>query len=319
MLYNRKLIREVVNRLDMDLAFTEYKVSVYGEISNYLADNNCADGVNLVNKAKQEMDNYVKNLKNDLVEIENICAEISIIIKKMYTEKKDIPSMITIYNKDIFISRTEKQYGFIYAIGFDEHKKIYKYGIIEGDINKGKFYKSKNIIGFSEDSELTRYANFKTYFIDLISDFNNTKSIEELEYLKTSIDNELLGLFYTEDLRTYLACKSELIKKLTGISGLDILRKLYQSYDINRVRIKLSLSGYSVDNSQLVKLVRAELSSRRALDEINKLVDIEDEEIKESYTELANEKSKEVEFLKRELNMSSSELEIAISKVNSEF
>ncbi len=319
MLYNRKLVREVINILDIDLTFTEYKVSVYDEITSYLSDNNCTDGVNLVNMAKQQMDNYVKNLKNDLLEIENIYAEMSSIIKNLFTEKKDIPSILTINNKDIFISKTEKQYGFIYAIGFDEYKKIYKYGIIEGEIKKGKFYKLRNKIGFSEDSELTRYADFKTYFDDSINEFNNAKSIEKLDYLRKSMDNELMRFFDTEDLRKYLVCKNELINKLTGIKGINILSMLYQSYDINRVRIKLSLNGYSVDNSQLIELIRSEVSCRRVLDEIDKLDDLEDADMKKSYTELANETSKEVEFLKRELNMSSAELEIAISKVNSEF
>lgn len=318
MLYDRKLVKEVNSLTDWDLSSTEYKISVYDEISSYLADNNCSQGVNLVNKAKQEMNNYVKDIKQDLVEIENIYAEMSKLIKNLNDEKNNIPSMMTINNKEIFISHFEGKYGFIYLIGFDKFKKLYKYGIIEANINKGKFYKLNSKIGLSYDGNLVRYADFKNYFNDLIKEFNNAKSIEDLDFLNKCINNELSELFNTKDLREYLAYNSEHLNKLTGISGFYIMRTLYQSYDINRVKIKLILNGYSIENDKFIELVRNELSFRKTLDYLNNSNATEDEEIKNIYNKSLKKESKRVEVLMKELNISSAELEIAVNKVDSE-
>gem|GEM_PF-3446340 len=318
MIYNMKLVKEVVNGIDMDLAFIEYKASVYGEMATYLSDNDCSHGTDLINKIKNGMDSYVNNLKNDLCEIENICREISDLAKKSYKEKKDISSMITINKKKIFISNIKDQYDFIYAIGFDEYKKLYKYGIIEANINKGKFGKIISKIGFSDDSELIKYADFKIYFKGLLNEFNNPKSIEELKSLKKKVNNELSELFYTKNLKKYLINESDSINRSTGIEGLEILKKLNQSYDINMVKIKLLSSGYSVDNNQFIELVRSEISCRNYLDKINKLDGMEDKDIKDIYTKSVKEKSQQVEFLMNELNMNSTDLEIAVSKINGE-
>jgi len=318
MLYERMLTKEVINKYDIDLACTEYKASIYEEIASYLVDNNCSDGVNLVNKSKDEIDNFVTKLKTDLDEIENICIEIATLIKNLYVDKQDIPLTMIINNKNIFISYKERAYGFIYSIEFDEYKKLYKYGIIKANVNKGKLSNIESKIGFSDDSNLERYADFKNYFNSLLNEFDNCKSIEELDFLKMNVNNELSRLFYTEDLRIYLFDNNEEINKLTGIKGIDIVQELYQIYDINKVKIKLILNGYSIKDNKLIELVRYRRSYKELLDEIEKLDDSKDKDIKDIYIESVKGKSQKIQYLMKELNMGSAELEIAIDKVNSE-
>lgn len=317
MLFERKLIKEVNNKYDMDLAFIEYKASVYDEIASYLSENNCSEGMRLVNKAKEEIDNFIITLKNDLVEIENICSEITKLIKDLYTKKHDIPQTMIINNKNIFISREGEIYAFVYLIGFDEYKKQYRYGIIKANINKGKLYNEDKKIGFSNDSNLERYTDFKSYFKSILNDFDNCESIEALDFLKKSVHSELARLFYTDDLRTYLVENNETIYKLTGIKGVEILRELYKIYDINKVKIKLTSNGYSIEDDRLIELVRSRQSCIKLLAEIQKLDDGEEKKIKDILIKSVKEKSQDVELLMKELNISSVELEIAVDKVNS--
>lgn len=318
MLYGRKIMREVINKNDMELPFTEYKASIYDEIASYLSDNNCSEGVILVNRAKEKIDNYVITIKNDLDEIETICIKLSELIEKLYIEKKDIPETITINDKNIFISQEEGRYSFIYSIGFDEYKMQYRYGIINGNINKGKFYDVKSKIGFSSDSNLERYIDFKGYFESILNDFNNCSNIGALDYLYKNVISELEKLFYTDNLKIYLIKNSDEIYKLTGIDGRQIFQELYESYDTNKIKIKLISNGYSIEDNRLVELIRTRRSHMKLLNEIEKLDDINDKDIKNIYIESMEEENEKVEVLMKELNINLEELEIAIDKVNSQ-
>lgn len=317
MLYERKLIKEVINENDVDLILTEYRASVYAEIANYLAENNCNDGMNLVNKSKEEIINFVTTTKNALSEMEDICNEITKLIKNLYIEKQDIPSTIIVENRNIFISNDEDKYAFIYSIGFNEYKKLYIYGIIKAKINKGEFCKIESKIGFSNDSNLERYADFKNYYSSMLNEFNNCKSIKELDFLKKNVNDELLKLFCTDNLKKYLLENNERIYKLTGIEGIKIIQELYQIYDINRIKIKLISNGYSIEENKLIELIRLKNICIKLIKEIEKLDDIEDKDIREICIKNLQKKNKQIEFLMKELNMSSAELEIAIDKVNS--
>jgi hypothetical protein len=314
MIFERKLVKVVRSIMDIDLAFTEYKVSVYDEISTFLSDNNCMDGVNLVNKRKKQMASYVHNIKNDLAEIDNICKEISVLVKDLYKQKKSIPAIMNINNKKIYISIMEKNYSLIYSIEPDEYTKLFKYGIIEAEISKGRFYKTESKIGLSAEDNLVDCVNFKIYFNELLKEFNNVKNLEDLDFLKNKINYELSRLFSTENLREYLANKSEDINKLAGISGFDILRELHESYDIKRVKIILFSKGYSIENDKFIEAVRAESSCKKILDCLNN----PDETENDIYAKELKKQSVKVKSLLNEINMSSGELEIAVSKVNSE-
>ena len=317
MLYDRKIMGEVINNCDIELPFIEYKASIYDEIVKYLSDNNCSEGAILVNNIKEKIDNYAISIKDDLDEIEHICIELSEIIKKMYSEKKEILKNIIINNRNIFISKEEGRYSFIYSIGFDEYKMQYKYGVIKGNINKGKFYDIKRKIGFSNDSNLEQYADFKSYFKSILDDFDNCKNIESLEFLNNNVTNELSELFYTDNSSEYLIKNSDEIFRLTGIDGIEIIKEIYKAYDIKKVKIKLITNGYSIEDNRLIELIRTKRSYIKLLSKLNKLDDPDDIEIKDIYDETIDKESKEVEFLMKELNISSGELEIAIDKVNS--
>lgn len=316
MLYDRKLIKEVINKYDFELAAIEERANAYGEAANYLSENNCIEGMKLISKEKQAMDEFTLTLKQDLVEIDSVCSEISILISKLHNEKEDIPIMITTNNHYIFVSYIGYIYSFIYLIGFDQYKKLYKYGIIKAHINEGKFNKKESKIGFTSEKNLEKYADFKFYFYSLINNFNNCKSLEELDLLKKNINSELGDLFYTDDLSVYLIRNSESISNIAGISGIDIAQKLYENYDVNRVRIKLSLSEYSSKDNKIIDLVRGKLSCISLSNEIEKLDDVKDKGAIEMYTKIINDKNNEVEDLMKELNMSFTELEIIIDKVN---
>lgn len=316
MLYDRKLIKEVINKYDFELLEIEVKAEAYGEAANYLSENDCIEGMKLIYKAKQAMDEFAVALKQDLAEIDGVCSEISRLINKLHNEKEDIPIVITTNNHYIFVSNIGDIYSFIYSIGFDKYKKLYKYGIIKAEINKGKFNKKESKIGFSNKKNLEKYVDFKFYFYSLINNFNNCKSLDELDLLKENINNELGTLFYTDDLSIYLINNSKSIRNLTGISGIDIAQKLYENYDINRVRIKLNLKEYSSKDDKIIDLVRARLSCISLLNEIEKLDEVEDKDAIDMYTKIINNKNNEVEALMKELNINFTELELAINKVN---
>lgn len=316
MLYERKLIKEVINKYDFEISSIEVKASTYAEAANYLLENDCIEGANLLNKAKQEMDEFTVTLKRDLIEIEDVCSEIDKMIHKLNGAKEDITSSIIIKNQQIYISNLGNDYSFIYQIGFDDYKKLYKYGIIKADIYEGKFNKKESKIGFSSEKDIEKYANFKAYLDGLINTFNNCKSIEELDLLKKNINNELAPLFYTDDLRIYLINNSELVGELTGISGIDLAQKLHKSYEINRVRIKLSLNRYSPEDNKIIELVRARLACISLSEKIDKLDEIEDKDFVDMYAKIIIDKNSEMEALMKDLNMSLAELELAISKVN---
>lgn len=316
MFCDMKVLQEIKNQIDLDLATIEYNASVYDEISGYLLGNNCIQGANLVKKAKQKMDVYVDGIKLDLNEIEKICDVIPVIIKRLDTEKENIPSMMVINNREVFISYFEDRYSFIYLIGFDDFKKLYKYGIIEVDINKGKLSKLNSKIGLSDDSNLAKYLDFKIYFRDLVNKFNYAENIEDLNYLRDSINGQLSKIFKTKSLREYLVDKSKYINELVGISGVQIMQDLYKAYDINRIRIKLILNGYSINDSRLIELVRAELSCRTMKDILNDFSEMENESIGDIYTKALKEENEKVKFLMKELNINFSQLKIIINKVN---
>lgn len=318
MLYDRKIMREVINKNDMELPCIEYKASIYDEVASYLSDNNCSKGAMLVNKVKEKIDNYVITIKNDLDEIENICIKLSDLIEKLYIENKDIPATISINDKNIFISQEEGKYSFIYSIGLDEYKMQYRYGIIKGNINKGRFYDVKSKIGFSSDSNLERYIDFKCYFEGILNDFNSCSSIEALDYVNQNVISELAKLFYTDNLKRYLIKNSDEIYKLTGIDGIQIIQKLYEAHDSNKIKIKLISNEYSIEDNRLIELIRSRQSCIELLKEIKKLDDINDKDMKDAYIESVKMKNEKVEFLMNELDISLEELEIVIDKVNSE-
>lgn len=68
MLYDRKLIKEVNNKYDFELAAIEERANAYGEAANYLSENNCIEGMKLISKEKQAMDEFT------LIYIINILA-----------------------------------------------------------------------------------------------------------------------------------------------------------------------------------------------------------------------------------------------------
>lgn len=318
MLYDRKIMREVINKNDMELPCIEYKASIYDEVASYLSDNNCSKGTMLVNKVKEKIDNYVITIKTDLDEIENICIKLSDLIEKLYIENKDIPATISINDKNIFISQEEGKYSFIYSIGLDEYKMQYRYGIIKGNINKGKFYDVKSKIGFSSDSNLERYIDFKCYFEGILNDFNSCSSIEALDYVNQNVISELAKLFYTDNLKIYLIKNSDEIYKLTGIDGRQIFEELHEAYDTNKIKIMLISNGYLIEDARLVELIRTKCSQTKLLNEIKKLDDINDILVKNIYIESMGAENEKVEVLMKELNISLEELEIVIDKVNSE-
>jgi len=163
-IFKRKLVKVIKNSIDIDLASTEYKISVYEEISTYLSDNNCVEGMNLVNKRKNKMDDYVNNIKRDLSELGKLCRDLETLVKDSYKEKKSISSILTINDREIYVCNIEKRYYFIYSIGYEEYFKLYKYGIIEVERINGRSCRIESEIGFSHEKNLDKYNDFKIYF-----------------------------------------------------------------------------------------------------------------------------------------------------------
>lgn len=300
------------------MAFTEYKIGVYEEISTYLSNNNCLEGVNLVNKRKNQMDDYVNNIQRDLTELENLCREIEILVKNSYKEKKSISSILTINDMEIYVCNIEKSYYFIYSIGYEEYLNLYKYGIIEVERVSRKSCKIESEIGFSREKDLEKYNDFKIYFNEQVSKFNNVKYLKDLDILRDKINNDLSGLFNTKDLSKYLVHKSEEVYRLTGISGVDILGTLRQSYDIKRIKIKLLLNNYSIENDKFIEAVRAELGCKKIQENLNDPDLMEDEELRPILTKASERDRDRINLLLNEINMGLEELEIAVSKVDSE-
>lgn len=173
-------------------------------------------------------------------------------------------------------------------------------------------------IGLSADHNLVDYTDFKICFNELLKEFNNAKELEDLNFLKNKINYELSRLFNTDDLREYLAYKSEDIDKLTGISGIDILKKLYESYDTKMVKIILLSKGYSIENDKFIEAVRTEISYKKILDCLNNPDVTEDDSLNDIYAKALKKQSEKIKSLLNEINMSLAELEIAVSKVNCE-
>lgn len=318
MIFKRKLVKVIKNSIDVDLASTEYKISVYEEISTYLSDNNCVEGMNLVNKRKNKMDDYVNNIKRDLSELGKLCRDLETLVKDSYKEKKSISSILTINDREIYVCNIEKSYYFIYSIGYEEYLKLYKYGIIEVERINGRACRIESEIGFSHEKNLDKYNDFKIYFNEQVTKLNNVKYLNDLEILRDKINTDLSGIFYTKDLREYLAFKSEEVYRLTGISGIDILRTLRESYDIKRVKIKLLLNNYSIENDKFIEAVIAELSCKKIQENLNDPDLMEDEKLKPILTKALERDRDRINLLLNEINMGLDELEIAVSKVDSE-
>ena len=83
MLYDRKIMGEVINNCDIELPFIEYKASIYDEIVKYLSDNNCSEGAILVNNIKEKIDNYAISIKDDLDEYKDNLISSRKLVKKL--------------------------------------------------------------------------------------------------------------------------------------------------------------------------------------------------------------------------------------------
>ncbi|QAA33566.1 hypothetical protein [Clostridium manihotivorum] len=311
MIFEDKLVKIVENKIDLDLATTEYKVSVYDEIETYLSENNCSEGIYLVNKRKLEMSAYVEGIKNDLAELEEICNNIEVALKNLNKENDRYQSIININSKKVYISKINDNYSFIYLIGYDYYTKLYKYGIIEAEVYKDKLRKIKKKIGFAHEDNLVDYTDFKVYFNESLRKFNEAGNLGDLDFIRDKINKDLAELFNTESLEKYLVVNSEHIKKLTDISGYEIFSKLYENYDLNRVKIRLILAGYSTDNVKFIDLVRTKIHCNNVLDYLK------DQKENNDFYRITFEKDNEkINFLLKELNMSLAELEIAVDKLN---
>lgn len=315
MLYNRKLEEEVLSIKNMDLISTEFKASIYDEIANYLSDNGCTEGMNLVNNIKQQMNDYANSLSKDLHEIEDVFAEICGLFQRVKCEKQDMPKIFTINNREVFINYINEKYVFIYYIGFDDYKKLYKYGIIQSNVNGRKLFKLNSKIGFSKEPDLNKYLDFKVCFNELLHRLGEAKSVEALNSVMQNIKNELSELFYVKDIDKFLIKKSKEIKESIGISGIDIYSELKERYDINKIKIKLTLIGCSVENDKIIELIGLELSRISLLKEIDRLDD--DKGLKHIYTCEVEEENYRIDTLLRELNMSLDDLEKLLRKINS--
>lgn len=313
MFYKSKLKNEVASLQNPEILSIELKIEVYNEIVDYLEENNCTQGVNLINKVKQKMIAYISDIKTDLYEIENVFRELSSVFKKTNDEKYYMPKEFVINNKEIFMEYIDYRYTFIYAIGFDNYKDLYKHGIIEAKINKGRMEKLSSKIVFSEDADLRKYMDFKEYFNDLLGNLRDAKSLKDLDLVMKDISDELIEIFYLKDLMDICIKRDRIIEKTKGISGIDIYRTLYSNYHTYKIKLKLNLIGYPVTDNRVIELIKLELSQRKLLIEINK------EDVENDYVDLddiINKQDEEIKALMKETNINKVEINNIINKIN---
>lgn len=146
---------------------------------------------------------------------------------------------------------------------------------------------------------------------EILEKFNGCNDLEKLKIFNSSIKEELANIFFTNDLRMYLFDNNEQIEKEIGISGTEIAKELYQTYEFNAIKIKLLNSGYKIKDKKFVKLVKDAILNEQLLCEIQDT----DDYMKEIYLQSINKRNNMIEILKKELKISSKELEIAVDKV----
>ncbi len=313
MFYKNKLKNEITSLLNPEILSIELKLEVYNEIVDYLEENNCTQGVNLISKVREKMINYISDLKTDLREIENIFCELSNILKKNNNKEDYKIKKIKINNKEIFMEHIEDKYIFIYPIGFDNYKKLYKHGIIEAKINKTIMQELSSKIVFSEESDLSKYLDFKEYFNDLLSNLRDAESLEDLDLVMKDISDELIKIFYLENLRDICIKRYGIIEKTKGISGVEIYSTLYENYNTYKMKLKLNIIGYLSTDNRVMELIKLELSQRKLLIEINK------EDIGDYYDEfnnIINKQEEEIKVLMKETSMNKVEINNIINKIN---
>lgn len=269
--------------------------------------------MNLINKVRERTIAYISDLKTDLHEVENIFCELSYIIKKANDEECYMAKNLKINNKEISMKHIEDKYIFTYPIGFDNYKKLYKHGIIEAKINKTIMKKLSSKIVFSEESDLSKYLDFKEYLDELLSNLRDAESLKDLDLAMKDISDELIKIFYLEDLRDICTKQSEIIEKTKGISGVGIYSTLYENYNTCKIKLKLNIIGCPVTDNRVIELIKLELSQRELLIEINK------DSIEDDYdylNDIINKQEEEIKALMKETNINKAEINNIINKIN---
>ncbi|MDF2883035.1 MAG: hypothetical protein K0R54_3592 [Clostridiaceae bacterium] len=316
-LYN-KFQQEVDSLINMNLAITEYKVSIYDEMSKYLLEKKCANGSVLIDKAKNKMDRYVKNLKQDLIDIEDIFNQISIFIDNLFKDNQIIPKKFNIGNGEIYKIVTNENYTFMYYIGFDDFKNLHKYGVIDVSVNKRKINKLHSKIIFSEKIDLNMYIDFKIYFQELVNKFDKVNTVDKLNVINNKIQNKLLDFFNIygdENLHLFLIKDSKKVEKIVGISGNEISKLLIETFRYTKIKIKLISKGYEIKSTDFLELIDLQLIIMNCQKELIKCIKNKEEEFKDIYEKSIESNSKEIETLKKKLNISTEKLNEIVNEI----
>ncbi len=227
-----------------------------------------------------------------------------------------MPEKITISNKEIFINCINEKYNFIYTIGFDDYKNLYKYGIIEASAKKTKLIKLNSKIGFSEEVNLSKYLDFKTYLNSLLHRLEEAQNLKDLDEAMQTINKDLSELFAAKDLESFLVEKDKVIKETIGISGIHMYRTLYNIYTTTKIKIALILIGYHIEENTIIELIKLELSRRSLLEEISKEdTEVDQHSLKDVVYTALKEQDKKIEILMKEVNIDVDELNRLVKEI----
>jgi len=309
MLFERKIIKEINNLKDFRLLSTELELSVYRDVAKYLSDNKCKDGEELVNKRIEQMDKHISGLKYDFSEINNIFFGIRDVFK-INEDEKSIPNIINIRDKEISIIYGRDVYKFIYCIGFDEFEKLYKYGVIKASIDKNKLIEKSSKIAFSEEGNLSKLLDIKSYFEDLQCKLEKANNIKELTTIIKSIEDEIIQIFNLDKFSDIVLKDNEIRKMHLGISAIDIYRDFNKAYGLKNIKIQLALAGEEVNDDSLLNLILQEIYRIQ-------IVQTGEELYKDAtlYQTILDSKNKEITQLMKNINIDKNKLDSYIDKL----
>ena len=202
--------------------------------------------VNFISWYENEANKSINTLRDDYYDQLNIYKQL---LSKPKVNLKNGLNDFTIEGKQISLYKQQDNIYGIYFIGFDEFRKLYKYGYVEFKENCIPRYNGYKIL-LSQHKNLTDLFNPEIYFEEKIKNLHSASTIDELKEAGEKIKTQLMQCFSINNISKRPDFESDEEMELY----INIRRRTYFTYNYIEVKLKLRNLGIQ-ETDQLINII----------------------------------------------------------------
>ncbi len=241
------IIPESLLLTEIDINLLSVKTGICKDMIKRAEGNVDSDKIiSFISWYENEADKSTNSLKDDYYDQLNIYKQL---LSKPKVNLKNGLNVFTIEGKQIFLYKQQDRLYGMYFIGFDEFRKLYKYGYVAFKENCISRYNDYKIL-LSQHKNLTDLLNPETYFEEKSKNLYSASTIDELKEKGEKIETELKRCFNINNIRKIPPFESNEEMKLY----INIRGDIGFTYKYNEVKLKLRNLGIQ-ETDQLINII----------------------------------------------------------------